>query len=320
MSPPSTGAGRPGIYVRWPRLTTHFQRFLERADELEPPVLDALRRYAETGEKPEIAIPSGDLPAWASLRSELASRAAWCLRRGQIRTIETGNVDSGIAQAVVTAHLANVVNLFLHEGFPRRFPGRTLQMVAFETAAWVALAFAIGCRALAECSAELLIAALRRGYVFDSEHHPIFWFIARLFSGWKRVELPQLPAAATKEQILNQLIDTWHAADPADISALVLHACDHHTHRCRVNNAREFFEFDNGLFIHYPVEILMLYRVREYEGLANPKVDHPLLNTPLGKLPDPMRCEPDELLQMVLVRARDQGFDEEAIIRSVRVN
>lgn len=317
MSAPSSNLGRVGVYRRWPSQKTQFKRYVEAARIHEARVLDAIVRYVESGERPVRAVSATDLPPWTSLQSELASRSTFLLGDAQIRSVRAGQLDQSVASAIAYAYAAMLIDLYVHESFPRRFPGRQLRMFSLNVANWIACGYAVGCKTVAERSAELLLAALRRGFVFDCEHYPIFYFILRVFADHRRIPLGRLAPAATREHILNALFENWRATDLAEISSLVLAACDHHTHRCRANDAKEFFEFNDGLFTHFPVEVLMLYRLREYEGLSNPDVDHPLMSTPLGKLSDPMRCEPDELLQRVLARAKSQGFDEEAIVRSV---
>jgi hypothetical protein len=45
-------------------------------------------------------------------------------------------------------------------------------------------------------------------------------------------------------------------------------------------------------------------KLRQLHGLENPVLDHLLMNTPLGKLPDPAPLYTDELLEGVIARVR----------------
>jgi hypothetical protein len=61
------------------------------------------------------------------------------------------------------------------------------------------------------------------------------------------------------------------------------------------------------------VEILFILRLREWEGLANPSLDHPLMAAPFDRLP-PVQPVPelDDLMLGVLKRAREDWpqYDE----------
>ena len=99
-----------------------------------------------------------------------------------------------------------------------------------------------------------------------------------------------------------------------ELAPLVVAACDIHTHRCQQAKAPDQkYEFDNGRWTQAPIEILLLFRLREKLGLSNPAVDHPLMNTALGKLPERQSCQPNDLLNRVLDRMMRDGFDEEKV-------
>jgi hypothetical protein len=55
---------------------------------------------------------------------------------------------------------------------------------------------------------------------------------------------------------------------------------------------------------YYPFEILAVLRLRVLHGLKNPPLDHPLMSTPLGALPEVTEPYTDELLENVLKQAR----------------
>jgi hypothetical protein len=317
MSDVSCSANREGVYKRWPSLKKQFTRYREVSAVHEQDVLKTLRYYVRTGEKLPVAAPGVDIPVWCSLRSTILFRGTMIVEEGQIRSLDEGVFKTDFCLGFRYAWFAILADLYLHDGFSLRFPGRSLHTMGLGTVMWAALGFALGCKSTAERLLLLLLESLKRDYFFDRDHYPIFHFILRLFADWKALELKGLPEAARHESVLDALLKCWRAPDSTDLIPCLLAACDYHTHRCRTNTAKDFFEFDDGLFTHFPAEILMLYRLREYEGLENPKVDHPLMNTPLGKLPTPISCEPDDLLSGVLERASSQGFDEDAIVLSL---
>ena len=59
-----------------------------------------------------------------------------------------------------------------------------------------------------------------------------------------------------------------------------------------------------------PIEILLLFKLRQLIGLQNPVLDHPLMNSPLGVLPSEVVFEPDDIIRRVRDRMREDGYDE----------
>lgn len=55
--------------------------------------------------------------------------------------------------------------------------------------------------------------------------------------------------------------------------------------------------------MYNPYEVLLLLRLRHWTGMSNPVVDHPLLATPLDKLPPETPEYTDDLLERVLPMA-----------------
>jgi hypothetical protein len=87
-----------------------------------------------------------------------------------------------------------------------------------------------------------------------------------------------------------------------------LAACDEHTWR---------FVDEFNSWSRLPVEILLLFKLRQKLGLSNPALDHPLMNTPLGSLPDEVPYAPDDLIARVLARMSRDHYDEESICRAI---
>jgi hypothetical protein len=59
-------------------------------------------------------------------------------------------------------------------------------------------------------------------------------------------------------------------------------------------------EFSWSPYEVFPVEILAVYRLRQLLNLETPAIRHQLMDSPLGKLPEPVRSAPDELLQKIM--------------------
>jgi hypothetical protein len=135
-----------------------------------------------------------------------------------------------------------------------------------------------------------------------------------LFADWKRISLRDLLPPSDQHASLNSLLERWRDPYPDHLSLYISAVADLHTHRCSRRAPKDWLEFDDGAFTHMPIEILMLYRIREHENLENPVIEHPLMATVLGKLPHVMRCSPDDLLEKVLMRARSENFDDAALV------
>ena len=117
--------------------------------------------------------------------------------------------------------------------------------------------------------------------------------------------------------VLDEVVD--HGLVPACLAV-----CDVHTRLCEVACDTQATEFNNGEFSRTPIEILMIFKLRQRLGLHNPVIDHPLMQSPLGLLPDEVRFEsiaagPDDLIYRVRAKMMEDEYDEEAIVRSGRV-
>lgn len=131
-------------------------------------------------------------------------------------------------------------------------------------------------------------------------------FLLRLVSNWQGWPERNTPACAYDEPLFNALIEHWRTDDLELIQHLLLCACDRHTHQSRVDSysrGEMLFDFSWPYFDYNPVEILSVLRLRQTLGLPNPELDHPIMNTPLGKLMEPSEPYTDELLEGVIARA-----------------
>jgi hypothetical protein len=179
------------------------------------------------------------------------------------------------------------------------------------------IVFAIGsCAALGWMDMSRDLAQRALGAIDDELFNDTdeFWhrrgqyFILRLISdwqGWQRA----WPSFALDRPVYNALVASWRTARAEDLLPALLAACDRHTHEARFDNNRERFDFCQYDYMYFPFEILTLFRLRNVAGLNNPEVDHSLLKTPLGRLPEPQPVYTDELLDGVLAVARREFPD-----------
>lgn len=141
-------------------------------------------------------------------------------------------------------------------------------------------------------------------------------FMLRLLADYFGAPPYPLGTKGRSEPIFLALFDVWRHPDPEVLAPACLAALDFHTWRWAHK------EWGPEFWHYHPIEILLLFRLRKDLGLTNPVLDHPLMNTPLGVLPEEVPCDPaeDDLLRRVRARMEQDGFDEAAILASVFPN
>lgn len=183
---------------------------------------------------------------------------------------------------------------------------------------YIALGAVIGCKDEASRMARLQLWLYRGGRYarnsLNTHYRPALHFILRLWADYLGEPPHVLQGESLTEPHYRALFDHWREADADAVAPYCLAACDAHTHRnC------EFGEFISlTKWKRFPIEILLLFKLRELLGLVNPTLDHPLMNTPLGKLPpeisfDAFTRGPDDLVYRVRQRMMQDGYDEKAI-------
>jgi hypothetical protein len=128
--------------------------------------------------------------------------------------------------------------------------------------------------------------------VFNEDNHATQYFLLRLVFDWQG-----WPRQSDGEPLFAALLAHWRTPDADALAPLLLAVCDRHTHQAVKKDA------DSGA-TYYPVETLAVLRLRVLHGFKNPPLDHPLMSTPLGALPEVTEPYTDELLKNVLRRAR----------------
>lgn len=158
----------------------------------------------------------------------------------------------------------------------------------------------------------LLVKAYNRSSLLYAEY-PIFCFILALASQYFGEPMERLKGEAAEETLFSELLGVWNSSDLDRVRELCLAVCNFHTHRCKPDKGNQWYEFSNGYWSAWPIEINFLFKLRELSGLANPELNHPLMNTPLGCLPVGVPVALDELSMRVYERMKAQGFDLQAV-------
>lgn len=138
---------------------------------------------------------------------------------------------------------------------------------------------------------------------YEERHRCGLAFMLRLFANWRGDVVHAWPAFASSEPIYEAILSLWREPDQEILKPWLLAACDRHTHQSRPDTETLFFDFSS--FPRMPLEILLLFRLRESLGLINPHLEHPLMEAPFDRLPVPQSPYiPDKLVVGTLERVR----------------
>lgn len=134
------------------------------------------------------------------------------------------------------------------------------------------------------------------------------WFALKLFADWSGQALPEpLPRHPYPSPHYDALLACWREPDPANLIEPLLAVCDWHTHEAiysRSDKSSKDVDFGLDPYMGWPIEIHMVYRLRESLGLSNPaELDHPLMKTALAPYLPVQPIPKDDLLDKVTSRA-----------------
>ncbi len=106
-----------------------------------------------------------------------------------------------------------------------------------------------------------------------------------------------------------EILADWQTKDTAKVQKCVSAMADFHIQETKATAHDEIDEFDTEDRMIFPYEILSYLRIREWQGLPNPETfEHPLMNQPLAKLPNPVPLKQPEtpLLDKVIERFKKE--------------
>lgn len=149
------------------------------------------------------------------------------------------------------------------------------------------------------------------GYFDSGSQGRVGKLIFRLFADWQGVPFDLKTDAADIPEY-RAVLDCWRDVTTERLTPALLRCCDWHLEQTAQGNDEISYEFEDSYAFAYPIEILAVLRLRESIGLQNPKLDHPLMNSPLGVLPPPQPWYTDELLdnfEAILRKDLPQMFD-----------
>jgi len=164
----------------------------------------------------------------------------------------------------------------------------------------LARAVALGNFTDADAMATIIWPGLLDGLFGRIDDSRVWPFILRLYASWKGIAQPKSRVRPRSVPIYDRVLDYWDSADTSSLESALISACDLHVERSRASTDREDFEFSNPDYRLQPVEIMMVMRVRQCQGLEVPTVDHPIVNTVVAKLYGPCDVVRDPVMQAAL--------------------
>lgn len=254
---------------------------------------------------PVNSIPASiDYYAWASR----------CLAEAMALALQGDEWLPELARASAYSMFSGRCYHFWHRQFGILFPDnkRGLRSISFVSMTQsMAFAFLLGWKEQGVYQGRLTFAALNHDYQLElqytDQHKRAHVFMLRLFADWDGSGLQHnWPSYGYDQPIYNGILERWRTPDPEVLRPWLLAACDRHTHEARSDTSKSFYDFGDQRLTRTPIEILLVFRLREYLGLANPVLDHPLMEAPFDRLPEPQPVfEPDEYMQGTLKRVRE---------------
>jgi hypothetical protein len=214
---------------------------------------------------------------------------------------------------------------FWHRQFRRIFEGHAqpLRMFSWEsTTECMAMYFILGQIDEGKYMGYMTHAALNQTFQlqlsYEEQHRRCHAFMLRLFADWRGDAKHDWPSFAYEKPLYEEILAIWREPDSEVLKPWLLAACDRHSHEAKPDTEKVFY--DCSRFLRTPLEILLLFRLRELIGLSNPVLDHPLMEAPFERFPDtPPPYVPDALMLGTLERMRQDwpNFDEETSLASL---
>jgi hypothetical protein len=320
MNNQTQAISRLGIWPKFPAVKNYLKRYVLGVDRWEVDALLALKRYAAEGKFQYTAkLPGLDMALeygasrstsdlmnvnaayrWQAIHSALSNEAGWqdVWQRSVAYHYLATNINFCTAKRSYEDFKAGGRPQFHSFLFIKGIGAHLGELVVL---GWTDLAIQVAKSLRHWLDIENGVTDGNDSFGRRRTQH----FVLRLISNWQGWPERNAPKCAYDEPLFNALIEHWRTDDMDLLTHLLLAACDRHTHQVREDNSKgEFFDLGTQELVYDPFEILAVLRLRQMHGLPNPVLDHPLMNTPLGQLPDITPPYEDELLKGVITRAR----------------
>jgi hypothetical protein len=256
--------------------------------------------------------------------SHLKVYSSMLIREMEAEAINTKNWPSSLASTVFEIESIRIANsLNTHMLFPARYGGRLLQRIESNFAYSIVIGLMCGQDQRALLLAKMLLRAIAKKQYKPLDTDYVAIFLYKLLANYLQVEFLDIRRSAASLQkgefvptpYFDELFPIWRTPDPQDLIPHLLSVCDCHTHHSFTGANSHHREFSNGMWTRIPLIPLLVFKLRKLLDLENPVVDHPLMNTVLGRLPDHPNFQPDALILAVRERMKSDGLDEDFIFQ-----
>lgn len=216
-------------------------------------------------------------------------------------------------KAIAYARKSYQLNFLVHAAASASFKAHRrpepLRLMPFYDVVWVMVnCWLLGWREAGRDLYDSTIHGLEANFFIDSSEYGrrrAQYFCLRLLSDWLgETESRVWPAFAVDEPIFETILELWRDPDSARIEPALVATFDRHMRHARYDSDREFYDFQSYSQMYQPYEVLLVFRLREWVGLSNPMIDHPLTATPLGVLPPEVDDYSDHILGRMLNAAK----------------
>jgi hypothetical protein len=258
-------------------------------------------------------------------RSGLDSQWRLLMRRAQYAIYKDGTSDR--ADIVLAAWYRVLVGLLgFGQGAAQGRPAWAPKLR--DVAEAIAVAYALGWNTAADKIAAWAVLFMPQRTLWTEEDEDPRWqrnrepfarFTWALWADFANVNLPPMPAHPYESPAYDKLLACWRSSDPQALVEPLLDVCDWHTHECMYSRSMlpsKQVDFIDDTLMGWPVEVHMVYRLREQLGLPLPHdLDHPLMKAPLGAYLPPQAVPRDERLERVVSRACAEVPGLEALLK-----
>jgi hypothetical protein len=270
-----------------------------------------LRRYIDTGDVTDYLGAVEDYPGWENyerpgLSMALAFAASVAFAEGLVSARASGDWSR-------MTHSAACRWMFM---VLTKAPGFT----AYATNA--AFLYALGFRSQGDDIAGVLLRKHSTGKVMPHAQatFPIMHLITRIALDWRGGEPIPFGKGATQSPECNRLFEVWRTPNFNEFVDAALPYLAFRETRCCVDlySDEDLPDFQISDFHRFPVDLMMILRMREWLGLPVGEIPHPLFEDPICHPPRDLAFEMDEMTQAVYRRMQEQGFVHSAWAASSR--